>query len=137
MMVTMAKLQLTLITGRTLAQGVGKEKGKISKEYFDNAAICFMDKVDMDKAGIPNGSNVKVTSDNGSVIVKCKKFPRGTMCGQLFMPVGLWANVVCGDKTYNIGSPAYKGFPVELEPASEEPILQVKELLLKEYGRTE
>jgi formylmethanofuran dehydrogenase subunit D len=136
-MVTMAKLQLTLITGRTLAQGVGKEKGKISKEYFDNAAICFMDKEDMNKAGITNGTNVKVTSDYGEVIVKCKKFPRGSMTGQLFMPCGLWANVVCGDKTFHIGAPGYKGFPVELETVSNEPILQVKELLLKEYGRAE
>jgi formylmethanofuran dehydrogenase subunit D len=136
-MVMMEKLQLTLNTGRTLAQGVGKEKGKISKDYFNSASICFMDPEDMNKAGIMNNTNVRVTSEYGSVIVKCKKNPRGSMVGQLFMPCGTWANVVCGDVTYHIGSPLYKGFPVEVEPAADEQVLQLKELLLKEYGRAE
>ena len=39
------KLSATLITGRTIDQGVGKEMGKGSKEYFDSSSVCFIDKV--------------------------------------------------------------------------------------------
>ena len=64
------KLKVTLITGRTIDQGVGKEPGKGSKEYFENAAVCFIDVADMKKLGIRNGTNVRVTTQFGSVIVK-------------------------------------------------------------------
>ena len=59
-----------MITGRTIDQGVGKERGKGSKEYFENASVCFIDVADMKKLGIKNGTNVRVTSKFGSVILK-------------------------------------------------------------------
>ena len=129
------KLRLTLITGRTIDQGVGKEMGKGSKEYFESAAICFLDPVDIKKLGLKNGSNVQVTSKFGSVVVKAKKFPRGVMPGMVFIPCGLWANAVCGDDTYSMGMPLFKGFPVDVEPAPNKPVLTLDELLKEEYGR--
>jgi formylmethanofuran dehydrogenase subunit D len=132
---TTKKLGLTLITGRTIDQGVGKEKGKNSKEYFDNAAICMLDKVDMLKLGAKKGGNVQVTSRFGSVVVKAKEYPRGSHPGIIFMPCGLWANAVCGDDTYSMGMPLFKGFPVEVETARNKPILTTDELLKQEYGK--
>ncbi len=129
------KLRVTLITGRTIDQGVGKEMGKGSKEYFESAAICFLDPVDIKKLGLKNGSNVQVTSKFGSVVVKSKKFPRGVMPGMIFIPCGLWANAVCGDDTYSMGMPLFKGFPVDVEPAPNKPVLTLDELLKEEYGR--
>lgn len=129
------KLRLTLITGRTIDEGVGKETGKGSKEYFDSAAVCFMDPYNMQKLGIKNGAKVKVTTKYGSVVVKCYKWPRGSNPGILFMPCGLWANMVCGDYTYSSGAPMFKGFPADVEPTPDEPILALDELLEKEYGR--
>jgi formylmethanofuran dehydrogenase subunit D len=129
------KLRATIITGRTIDQGVGKEMGKGSKEYFDSAAICFLDKVDMIKLGIRNGANVQVTSKFGSVIVKARKFPRGSMPGMVFIPCGLWANAVCGDETFSMGMPMFKGFPVDVEPAPDQPVLTLDELLKKEFGK--
>lgn len=130
------KLKVTLITGRTIDQGVGKERGKGSKEYFDYAAVCFIDVVDMKKLGIKNGDNVRVTSKFGSVIVRSIKQPRGANPGMIFIPCGSWANVVCGDDTFTMGMPLFKGFPAEIEPALNEPVLKLEELLLKEYGRS-
>ncbi len=131
----MEKLRVTLITGRTIDQGVGKEMGKGSQEYFDSASICFLDPIDIKKLGIKSGSNVKVTSKFGSVILKAKKFPRGVMPGMIFIPCGLWANAVCGDETYGMGMPMYKGFPVDIESASEKTVLTLDELLKEQYGR--
>ena len=129
------KLRATLITGRTIDQGVGKEMGKGSKEYFDSSSICFIDKSEMAKLGIRNGTNVQVTSKYGSVIVTALKNPIGTMPGIVFIPCGLWANAICGDETFGMGMPLFKGFPVEVEPAPNQPVLTLDELLMKEYGR--
>ena len=129
------KLSATLITGRTIDQGVGKEMGKGSIEYFESASICFLDKADMTKLGIKAGTNIQVTSKYGSVIVKALKYPWGVMPGLVFIPCGLWANAVCGDETFGMGMPMFKGFTVEVEPAPNQPVLTLDELLKKEYGK--
>jgi len=129
------KLRATLITGRTIDQGVGKEMGKGSKEYFDSSSVCFIDKSDMLKLGIRSGTNVQVTSKYGSVIVKAVKFPSGITPGMVFIPCGLWANAICGDETFGIGMPMFKGFPVEVKAAPNEAVLTLDELLMKEFGR--
>jgi formylmethanofuran dehydrogenase subunit D len=129
------KLTVILITGRTIDQGVGKEMGKGSKEYFDSSALCFIDEADMKKLGIKSGSNVKVTSKYGSVIVKATKNPYGSDPGLIFIPCGLWANAICGDETFGMGMPLFKGFQVEVEPAPNQAILTLDELLKLEYER--
>jgi formylmethanofuran dehydrogenase subunit D len=129
------KLRATLITGRTIDQGVGKEMGKGSQEYFDSAAVCFMDTYDMNKMGLKGGANVKVTSKYGSVIVKSQKYPYGTMPGMVFIPCGLWANAICGDETYSMGMPMFKGFAVEVEAAPNQKVLTLNQLLTLEYGK--
>jgi formylmethanofuran dehydrogenase subunit D len=129
------KLQVTLITGRTIDQGVGKEMGKGSQEYFESSAVCFIDEADMKKLGIKSRTNVKVSSRFGSVIVKALKNPYGSNPGLVFIPCGLWANAICGDFTYGMGMPMFKGFQVEVESAPNQAILTLDELLKQEYGR--
>lgn len=129
------KLRATLITGRTIEQGVGKELGKGSIEYYDSCAVCFFDKSDMIKLGIKNGSKVKVTSKYGSVIVKAQKYQWGVNPGMVFIPCGSWANAITGDETFSMGMPLFKGFPVEVEAAPNEPIMTLDELLMKQFGR--
>jgi formylmethanofuran dehydrogenase subunit D len=129
------KLHAILITGRTIDQGVGKEMGKGSKEYFDSSALCFIDESDMKKLGIKSRSNVKVTSKYGSVIVKVAKNPYGSNPGLVFIPCGLWANAICGDETFGMGMPLFKGFQVDVEPAPKEVVLTLDELLKEEYQR--
>jgi formylmethanofuran dehydrogenase subunit D len=129
------KLHAILITGRTIDQGVGKEMGKGSKEYFDSSSICVIDEADMEKLGIKSRSNVKVTSKYGSVIVKATKNPYGSNPGLVFIPCGLWANAICGDETFGMGMPLFKGFQVEVEPAPNQAILTLDELLKLEYER--
>ena len=129
------KLRATLITGRTIEQGVGKELGKGSPEYFDSCSVCFMDKADMIKLGVKNGSIVRVTSKYGSIILTAQKYQWGNMPGMVFIPCGSWANVICGDETFSMGMPLFKGFPVEVEQAPDERVLTLDELLMKNFGR--
>ena len=129
------KLRATLITGRTIDQGVGKEMGKGSKEYFDSSSVCFIDESDLKKLGIRIRSNVRVTSKYGSVIVKAMKNQYGSNPGIVFIPCGLWANAICGDETFGMGMPLFKGFPVEVEAAPNNVILTLDELLKEEFGK--
>lgn len=131
----MPKLKVTLVTGRTIDQGVGKERGKGSEEYFENASVCFIDVQDMKKLGIKDGTNVSVTTQYGSVVVKGLKYRRGSNPGLIFVPCGVWANTVCGDETNSIGMPYFKNIPAEIEPAPDQRVLRLGELLRKEYGR--
>jgi formylmethanofuran dehydrogenase subunit D len=129
------KLRVTLLSGRTIEQGVGKEYGKASSEYFDACSMCYMDADDMKKLGVKNNTNILVSTKMGSVVLKAVKYPRGPTPGLIYIPYGPWANSVCSDATTSIGMPSFKGTPAEVEPAPEQKVLTIEELLLKEFGR--
>ncbi|MBT0158708.1 molybdopterin dinucleotide-binding protein [Candidatus Bathyarchaeota archaeon A05DMB-2] len=129
------KLRVTLLTGRTIEQGVGKEAGKGTKEYFESTSMCYMDAGDMKKLGIKNNTNIRVTTSNGSVVLRAVKYPRGAMPGLIYIPYGPWANAICSSDTTGIGTPSFKGTPAEVEPTPDKPILTLEELLRSEFGR--
>jgi formylmethanofuran dehydrogenase subunit D len=129
------KLQVTLLTGRTIEQGVGKERGKGSKEYFEAVSMCYMDAGDMKKLGIKNNTNILVSTAYGSVVVRAVKYPRAVTPRIIYIPYGPWANAVCSNKTSSIGMPSFKGIPAEVEPAPDKPLLTMKQLLKSEFGR--
>jgi formylmethanofuran dehydrogenase subunit D len=129
------KLQVTLLTGRTIDQGVGKEKGKASKEYFNACSMCYMDADDMNKLGIRNNTNILVSTPNGSIVLRAVKYPRSATPGLIYIPYGPWANAVCSNKTTSIGMPSFKGTQAEVEAAPAKQVLTLEELLAKEFGR--
>ena len=124
-----ARLHVTLLTGRTIEQGVGKEQGKASKEYAESVAICFIDPKDLKKLKVKEGTNVQVSTSHGSVVLKSVKSRRGPHPGVVFVPYGLWANVVVDPATGSIGMPSLKGIPAEIEAAPEKPVLDLPQLL--------
>lgn len=123
------KLKATLLTGRTIEQGVGKELGKFSREYVESVSVCYMDSGDMKRLGIKDGTGIQVSTAFGSVVVKAKKSQRAPHPGVIFMPYGLWANVVVDPETHGIGMPSLKGIPAFVEPAPDKPVLGLEELL--------
>jgi len=129
------KLRVTLLSGRTIEQGVGKEQGKSSNLYFEACSMVYMDSGDMKKLDLRNGDKVLVTTDQGSVVLKAVKYPRGATPGLIYIPYGPWANAVCSDVTTSIGMPSFKGTPAEVEPAQDRSILTMAELLKSEFGR--
>lgn len=129
------KLRVTLLTGRTIEQGVGKEAGKGTKEYFDSTTMCYMDAGDMKRLGVRNNTNILVSTPNGSVVLRAVRYPRGAMPGLIYIPYGPWANAICSDETSSIGTPSFKGTPAEVEPAPDKPVLTMEELLRSEFGR--
>ncbi|MEM2250068.1 MAG: molybdopterin dinucleotide binding domain-containing protein [Candidatus Bathyarchaeia archaeon] len=123
------KLKVTLLTGRTIEQGAGKERGKSSKEYVESVSVCYMDPEDMKRLGIRDGTNIQVSTAFGSVVVKAKKSLRAPHPGVVFIPYGPWANVVVDPETNGIGMPSFKGIPASVEPAPDKPVLGLEGLL--------
>jgi formylmethanofuran dehydrogenase subunit D len=130
-----SELHVTLITGRTIDQGVAKEQGKASEEYGDSVPICHIDPADLKRLGIKEKSNVLVSTSYGSVVVKAVKSPRAPHPGVIFMPYGLWVNAIIDPETNSIGMPSLKGIPAEVEPAQDKPVLSLSDLLKEQFGK--
>ena len=129
------KLHVTLLSGRTIEQGVGKEQGKSSRGYFEACSMVYMDSGDMKKLGLKNGDKVLVTTPQGSVVLTAIKYPRSETPGLIYIPYGPWANAICSDATSSIGMPSFKGTPADVEAAPDKKILSMEELLMSEFGR--
>ncbi len=129
------KLRVTLLTGRTIEQGVAKERGKASKEYVESVSVCYMDPEDLKRLEIKEKTNVQVSTEHGSVVVKAVKSLRGPHPSVIFIPYGPWANAVVNPETHSIGMPSLKGIPAEVEPAPDKPILGLEKLLEEEFGK--
>jgi formylmethanofuran dehydrogenase subunit D len=130
-----SELQVTLLTGRTIEQGVGKERGKWSKEYLESVAVCYMDPADLKKLGVREKSNVLVSTEQGSVVVKALRSPRAPHAGVIYIPYGPWANAVVDPKTDGIGMPSFKGIPAKVRSTYDRPFLTLSELLEAEFGK--
>lgn len=129
------RLRVTLLTGRTIEQGVGKECGKSSREYVESVSVCYMDPEDLKKLGIKEETNVQVSTDYGTVVVTALKSKRAPHPNVIFIPYGPWANVVVNPETHGIGMPSLKGIPADIEPAPEKPVMSLKELLKQSFGK--
>ena len=127
----MAKIQLNLISGRTIQQGVAIEGGKEKPSYRDACGIIELDAEDFKKLGIYRNTNVRVTSAYGTVIVKAIDATQGPHPGLGWIPMGPWANSIVNPNTYSTGMPTFKGTPVEVEPAPDETVLLGIELVQK------
>ena len=134
-MIDQLELQVTLLTGRTIEQGVGKERGKPSKEYLESVAVCYIDPADLKRLGVREKSNVLVSTEHGSVVVKALRSRRAPHEGVIYIPYGPWANSVVDPQTDGIGMPSLKGIPAKVGPASDRPFLTLRELLEAEFGK--
>ncbi len=125
---------LTLITQRSIEEGVAMEIGKMSPEYFDACSVIEMNELDMDLLGITPQMPVRVTSAYGSVIAKAIIAVQTCESGLCMMRQGVWANQVVPAQTQSTGAPLYSGFPVTVRPAPADRIVPALELLLRSVG---
>ncbi len=119
----MPKITLNLITGRTIQQGVAMEAGKDKPAYREACGIIEIDSSDFKRLGAWRNTNVRVTSEYGSVVVKAVEATQGPHPGIAFIPMGPWANAVIDPTTYSTGMPTFKGTPVVIDPAPDEKVL--------------
>lgn len=124
-------ISLNLITGRTIQQGVSMEGGKNKPAYTDACGIIELDPADFKRLGAYRSTNVRVTSDYGSVVVKAVEATQGPHPGLAYIPMGAWANAVINPNTYGMGMPTFKGTPIQVSIATNEPVLGSVELVQK------
>jgi formylmethanofuran dehydrogenase subunit D len=128
------KIILNMITQRSVEEGAAMEKGKTNPDYFDACSICEMNPEDMKKLGIWKNTNVRVTSESGSVIVKAIEPTQFVPVGLAHIRQGVWANQVVPPRTQCTGVPQYSGFPVTIEPAPGERLKTALELVQGAVG---
>jgi formylmethanofuran dehydrogenase subunit D len=128
------KINLNIITCRTIQQGVGMEAGKTSQKYFDACTIIEMHPEDFKKLGAWKNTNVRVTSSCGSVILKAVETRQDVVPGLAHIPMGPWANRIVPAYTYSTGEPCFKGFEAEVEIAANEPIMSAVDVVKDACG---
>lgn len=90
----------------------------------ENLAICIINPEDFNKLNLTPSLNLKLSNDNGEVIIKVKqdeKIPPGT----IVMPVSIWANQLIGINNESI---VYKNLKTNVE-ATRENVLDIRNLL--------
>lgn len=124
-------MDIILNTGSTVYQGaVIKGGNKFSDAYTREAGYCEINPEDYRKLGKP--WFVRVINEYGdSVVVKAKKSSTQQE-GEIWIPRGIWANVVVTPETESTGSPRYKNLPVKIEKC-EGPILGPVALMRNYY----
>lgn len=115
------RLKAVLVTGRSLAQGRGKDAGKFTGLYGEAAARCEMDRSDMEALGVEEGGFVKVSSPYGSTILRVAA-SRYSHPGLIFVAYGPWVNMVVPPETGGTGIPRSKGVEVVVESTDEKPL---------------
>lgn len=128
----MAAIQINLISGRTIQQGVSMENGKEKLAYRDACGILELDDAEFQRLGCFKNTNVRVTSEFGSVVVKAIGATQGPHPGLGWIPMGPWANAVVDPNTYSTGMPTFKGTPVTVDVAEDEVVLDAIALITEE-----
>jgi formylmethanofuran dehydrogenase subunit D len=120
------KLEVTISIIRTYEQEVSEFIGKDSDEYKENAAVCFLSEEDFNELGIKEDTNVKVSTNSGSVVLKVKKSDYAIK-GIAFVPIGIWANRIVPMDFEDEGHIKYKNLKGYIE-ATEDKIKSYEEL---------
>lgn len=129
----MPEIEVMLVTGRTIDQGTTKERGKLSDEYREKVAICELNPKLLKELGVKENSNIKIATEFGEVVVKGRSSNRTVNWKVVYMPYGLWANVVVNPQTHGTGMPSFKGIKARIKPALQENVSSVQELLKQTF----
>ena len=103
--------------------------GKLSDVYQKDVTQCQIDPEDMKALGLRRNANVKVTTKVGSVILRAVKSIRGPHPNMIFIAYGPWASMISDPESHGTGMPSLKGMQGVLEPAPDEKVLTMQELV--------
>ena len=129
------KLEVILITGRSIYQGTWKEGGKMGADYEGEVSSCFLDREDAQALGIRDGDPVRLTTPFGSLVLRARILPEERrQKGIAFVPYGPYASMLVSHETHSTGMPSLKGIRAVIEPAPGEEPMGLMELLRRFYG---
>lgn len=110
-------MKAILNTGRTILQGVEVDH-KGSPVYRAAVSVCYMNPVDLMDLGIEEGERVLLTSQAGTIVLTTWT-AAGVNRGEVFVPLGPYANHIISAETHATGMPDFKGEPVDVVPTDE------------------
>lgn len=120
-------MRVTIVTFRDIFQSEAQEVDRFSDEYRRMSAVILLDKSDAAKAGIKEGSNVLVESDNGRVVLVAR-ISENAHPGLAFMPNSPWSNQLVPAETDDTRIPSYKSISATIS-ATEDGVPTVEDLL--------
>jgi len=107
------KRTFTLITGRTIKQGMASVSGKKNQNYKDSTAYVELNDNIMEEYNLTEGEKIVLYTDSGEVELICKK---GDLPEEVvFIPYGPRANKLIGTDTDGTGMPSSKGKEVMIK----------------------
>jgi formylmethanofuran dehydrogenase subunit D len=125
-------VEVKIVTYRDIFQYEAQRKGRYSEEYKKLSAQIMLDKEDLEKLGIKDGSRVLVKNGIGRVVVTARlsdeeshPYPHP---GLAFMIDSPWSNQLLGDPVDETGIPELKDISAQVDP-TEEQVTGMKELL--------
>jgi len=109
--------KFTLITGRTIKQGMASVSGKNNKNYKKETAYLEISQDLMEKYNLEDGEKLIIESDSGRAEVDC----RGAELSEkiVFMAYGPTANKLIGADTGGTGMPNSKSKIVKIRRKGE------------------
>lgn len=103
--------------------------GKLSDVYTKDTSQCQIDPKDMKALGLRKNANIRLTTKFGSVVLRAVKSLRGPHPNMVFVSYGPWASMISDPDTQGSGMPSLKGMEGELEPAPDEKVLTMQNLV--------
>jgi formylmethanofuran dehydrogenase subunit D len=115
-----------LNTGRTISQGMAVEN-KASPGYRAAVSVCYMNPLDLMGLGIEQGTRVILTSRAGKIVLTTRATEMVPQ-GEVFVPLGPYANHLISAQTHATGMPDFKGEPVEIIP-TDAPVKDINDVM--------
>ncbi len=107
---------MILIPGRSQQQGTSLNEGKLEEEYLTVTSTVEMNRDDMQRLGLKDGDQVRLSNSEGEIIARCKgRKPQDLPSSVLFMAYGPSSSRLMGGDTAGSGMPISKTFEVNVE----------------------
>jgi formylmethanofuran dehydrogenase subunit D len=113
--------RMMLIGGRSSKQGTALCSGKLGPDYQQVTSVVEMNVEDMARLGLKADGRVRVRSEWGETVLRCKsRETKDLPPGLLFMAYGPHSSMLMDGDTAGTGMPLSKNLDVEVEPLPEE-----------------
>ncbi|KCZ71884.1 formylmethanofuran dehydrogenase subunit D [Candidatus Methanoperedens nitroreducens] len=112
--------EIKITTYRDIFQAEALERDRFGEEYRKLSAAIMMSKNDMKRMGFKPGDRVKLTNDNGSIVVELRESKREEPGGVAFMVNSPWSNALVSGDTGGRGIPEFKNISAMISLAKEE-----------------
>ncbi len=114
------EFDIRITTYRDIFQVEALESNRFGEEYKRLSAAITMSKNDLAKMGLKSGDRVKLTNNNGSIVVEVKESKRDEPGGIAFMVNSPWSNALVSGDTAGRGIPEFKNITAKVSLTRDE-----------------